>query len=175
MVILLTGLPGAGKSHLAKELAPELSADILDRDVIRNAIFPLHDLDYSAAQNELASQVTYRVAEYILQRGPQRVLILDGRPYSKRTQVDEVIALATRVDHPLRVIYCWAPDEVVRQRLARDLRETGNVAADRSMQKYLRIKRCFEPLTVPHLTVDTSQPMAKMLKHVLAYLDSSNR
>jgi len=174
MLVLLTGLPGSGKSHLARALAVQLSADVLDRDAIRNAIFPAHDLTYSAAQNELASQVTYQVAEYILCRNPNRTLILDGRPFSKRMQVEDVVRLAERVGHRLCVIYCWAPDAVVYRRLEEDMRHTGNVAAGRNMEKYLRIKESFEPLVIEHLSVNTDQATEEIVRTVLAYLRRSN-
>lgn len=166
----MTGLPGTGKSYLAQALATALAADVLDRDAIRDRIFPARDLDYSAEQNELASQVTYRVAEYILSRDPQRILILDGRPFSRRAQVDEVVTLARKVGHRLYVIYCWAPDEVVHRRLEEDLRSTGNLAADRTMDKYYRIKRSFEPLTIEHLSVDTTRPIEVILGEALAFI-----
>lgn len=171
MLILMAGLPGAGKSMLARTLAPILKADILDRDEIRNRIFPAPDIDYSDQQNELASQVIYQVAEYILQRNPDRILILDGRPFSKRSQIEAVQLLAQRVKQTLKIIYCWAPDEVVRQRLEQDLAETGNVAADRTMEKYLRIKGIFEDILVDHIPVDTSQPISIVVHQVLDYLD----
>ena len=171
MLVLLTGLPGSGKSHLARALASALHADVLDRDAVRDAIFPARDLDYSAEQNELASQVTYQVAEYILRRDPVRTLILDGRPFSKRIQVEKVVRLAERVEHRLCVIHCWAPDPVVYRRLEKDMRHTGNVAAGRNMEKYLRIKVGFEPLTIEHLSVNTDQPTEEIVHTVLAYLD----
>ncbi len=170
MLVLLTGLPGAGKSYLASALSAVISADILDRDAVRDAIFPAHDLDYSPEQNELASQITYQVTEYILCRDAQRILILDGRPFSKRTQIEDIVKLAQRVGHELRTIYCWAPDAVVRQRLEQDLRLTGNLAADRTMTKFLRIKRSFEPLTIDHLTVNTVEPVETLVEQVLDYL-----
>lgn len=170
MLVLLTGLPGSGKSHLARALAAALPADILDRDVVRDAIFPPHDLDYSAEQNELASQVTYRVAEYILLRNADRALILDGRPFSKHAQVQEVVELAQRSGHRLCVVYCWAPDAVVHRRLEEDIKSTGNVAAGRNMEKYLRIKASFEPLQVKHLHLNTDRPTEHILRDVFDYL-----
>lgn len=170
MLVLLTGLPGSGKSHLAHALAPALCGDVLDRDAIRDAIFPTHDLDYSAEQNELASQVAYRVAEYILQHNRNRVLILDGRPFSKQAQVEEVVALVQRTGHRLCVIHCWAPDDVVGQRLERQMKRTGNVASGRTMEKYRRIAATFEPLRVQHLSLNTDRPIDEILRDVLIYL-----
>lgn len=175
MLVLLTGLPGSGKSHLARALASVLHADVLDRDAIRDAIFPARDLDYSAEQNELASQVAYQVAEYILLRDRDRVLILDGRPFSKHTQVDEVVMLAQRVRHPLCVVYCWAPDAVVRRRLEDDIASTGNVASGRNMEKYLRIKATFEPLQVEHLSVNTDQSIDEVVQVVLTRIAQVHR
>jgi predicted kinase len=172
VIVLLTGLPGTGKSYLARQLASRSGADVLDRDAVRDAVFPQHDLDYSPEQNELASQITYRVAEYILRRNPDRLIILDGRPFSRREQVDEVVQLAAAVGHELRVLHCTAPEAVVRDRLAHDLKHGKNRDADRTVAKYRRIKRSFEPLVVPHLTVDTSRPIGESIDAILAYLSS---
>jgi predicted kinase len=171
VLILMCGLPGAGKSWLAGELIKVIEADILDRDVIRDRIFPPDLLDYSAAQNELASRVSYQVAEYILARHPKRIIILDGRPFSRRKQIEVVQKLAGRLGQILKVLYCWAPDEVVLQRLAEDFAATHNVAAGRNKTKYERIKREFEPLLIDHLEVDTSQPLSVIINRVLEYLN----
>ena len=170
MIVLLTGLPGTGKSYLARQLASRLGADVLDRDAVRDAVFPAHDLDYSPEQNELASQITYCVAEYILRRHPERLIILDGRPFSRREQVDEVVRLAAGIGHELRIVHCTAPEAVVRGRLAHDLSHGKNRDADRTVERYLRIKQNFDPLTVPHLVVDTSQPIDQVVQGVVRYL-----
>ncbi len=101
----------------------------------------------------MASQVTYRVAEYILKRDSDRVLTLDGRPFSRRVQVEEVAALAHRAGQPLHVIHCWAPDAVVERRLQVDLQNAKNLAAGRTERKilayqgYLRATRDAAPLS----------------------------
>jgi hypothetical protein len=84
--------------------------------------------------------------------------------------VDEVVLLARRVGHSLCVIYCWAPEVVVRRRLEDDIKSTGNVASGRNMEKYLRIKAIFEPLQVKHLSVNTDRPIEDLMHDVFDYL-----
>ena len=170
MLVLIIGLPGTGKSTLARALASILPTTILDRDKIRDAVFPLEDLDYSEEQNEIASQITYKVAEHIFNRNKDRNIILDGRPYSKRAQIKVVEDLAKRVGHCLKVIYCWAPDEVVRKRLEQDMKDLKEMQSVRTFDKYLRIKMSFNEVKIDHIKVDTSIPFKKVIELVIEYL-----
>jgi len=82
--------------------------------------------------------------------------------------------MSTRLNQTLKIIYCWAPDEVIRQRLEHDLQtDSSNRAAQRTMEKYYRIKSSFQPITYEHLRVDTSQPVTAILQQVLDYLGIS--
>lgn len=178
MIVVMAGLPGTGKSWLARQIAHALPhVTVLDRDAIRDAIFPPADLDYSDAQNELASQVTYQVAEYILARHADRIIILDGRPFSKAVQFEPVQRLAQRTGHRLKVILCHAPEAVVAQRLESDFvaADAQRRRAGRTMEKYYRIKRAFEPIALPHLSVDTSQPhaVARAIAYLTTYAESA--
>ncbi|MCB9138042.1 MAG: AAA family ATPase [Caldilineaceae bacterium] len=170
MFVLLAGLPGVGKSTLANALAAEAGATVLDRDKVRDSIFPAVDLDYTAEQNELASQVTYLVAEYIARRNPERIIILDGRPFSRTAQIREVERLAARAGHALRIFYLWAPDDVVAARLQHDLTVRQDHAANRNMRKYRRIQQQFEPIQAEHLSLDASVPLPELVRAALAYI-----
>ena len=46
--VLFAGLPGTGKSTLARALAERLGAAVLDKDRVRGALFPGALTDYSA-------------------------------------------------------------------------------------------------------------------------------
>lgn len=170
MIVALMGLPGSGKTWLADQLQEHMDCVVLNRDIIRDSIFPEEDLDYSAAQNELAAQVTNQVAEYILARNHQYTVILDGRPLSKQSQREEIRDIAQRTGHTLKVIYCWAPDEVVRERLKNDLQIKKNAVANRDMKKYYRIKESFDPIESNHLSINTSNSFPGNLEQILKYL-----
>ena len=170
MLILMAGPPGTGKSKLAEALGPRLNALILNRDHIRDMVFPEPYLDYSEEQNEIVSRFIYDVASYILRRDRNVILILDGRPHSKRTQVEFVRSLAEKSGHQLRILLCTAPDDVVRKRLENDARHNPKLGKVRTFEHYLKIKHHFDPIPFPHLLLDTSQPLPELLQKVMDYL-----
>jgi adenylylsulfate kinase len=176
VLVVLTGLPGVGKTTLARALSKRLPAFVLNKDEIRDAIFPPAALDYSSAQNELSTRVLLMVAEYILRRDPDRTVIIDGKPFSREEQIREVVALGERSGHEVRVIHCVAPDDVVARRLAADAaRDPKNMEAGRTYEKYRDIKGSFETITVPHRIVDTANNLDAVVEEALQYLGTEDR
>ena len=52
MVVIMAGLPGSGKSTVARALAERLPATVLDKDVIRAALFAPAHVEYSRVQDD---------------------------------------------------------------------------------------------------------------------------
>ncbi len=172
MLVLLAGLPGVGKSTLAQALARARGALVLDKDRIRDSIFPASEVDFSNPQNALATEVMLMVAAYILERDPTKLVVLDGKPFSREVQREETRRLTERVATPFRLVHCVAPDEVVQGRLeAVAANDPRNLVADRTFAKYQRIKGAFEPITGPHLVINTSKALGCQLDACLRYLD----
>jgi predicted kinase len=171
VLVVLAGLPGVGKSTLAQALASRLGALVVDKDVIRDAIFPPSEVDYSDPQNALSTDVAYMVIAYILERDPEKLIVFDGKPFSRQAQRETAREVAERAGSGLRLIHCVAPDEVVRERLEREAaRDPRTLVADRTYAKYLRIKAAFEPIAMPHLVLDTTASLKEQVAACARFL-----
>ena len=86
MIVLMAGLPGSGKSTLARALAERTSGRVLSKDEIRHSIFLPSEIEYSSRQDDYCLQIMMETAGYLLGRDPQRVILLDGRPFSRASE-----------------------------------------------------------------------------------------
>jgi len=165
----MAGLPGTGKSTLAKALAVQLSGTVLDKDTIRHAIFEPRDVEYSTEQDDFCMEVMLQSAEYLFRRDPTRHVFLDGRTFSRRYQIDRVIEFATRPNQPWRILECVCSDESAKARLAQ---ATAHPAGNRDFELYLEVKRRFEPITLPKTVLDTDMAIDACVLSALKALET---
>jgi predicted kinase len=151
MIVLMAGLPGTGKSTLCRRL----SGSVLDKDEVRAALFPPSDIEYSTEQDDFCMKVMLETAEYILKKDPLRFVFLDGRPFSRRYQIDQAIAVANELNQPWRILECICSEETARRRL--DEQIGTHPAGNRDFEMYLRVKAGFEEIAFPKTIIDTEQ------------------
>ncbi len=168
MIVLMAGLPGSGKSTLARELAARTSGVVLDKDVIRAAIFAPEDIEYSTAQDDFCQEIALQAAAYLLKMDPTRIIFLDGRPFSRKYQMEAVLGEAERLRQPWRILECICSESAARQRLESSTGE--HLAANRNFDLYLRVKAGFEAIAVPRTLLDTEQSLAACIQQALAAL-----
>ena len=172
-IILLVGLPGVGKTTLANALVGPLDAQIVSRDLIRDAIFPEIYLDYSPEQNEVATNTLYRVVAYLLEHHGPNCLILDGKPFSRSHEIRDVLDIGRQYGAVVRVVHCDAPLDIIRTRLEKGLRKAANVRAGRTPQKAERVHAEFEPIDVEHIKIDMTRAIEEVAGEVIAYSHSA--
>src|SRR5437660_10233414 len=78
MIVLMAGLPGTGKSTLARALAGRTSGRVLSKDEIRHAIFLPEEIEYSSRQDDYCLRLMLETAGYLLSQTPERLIFLDG-------------------------------------------------------------------------------------------------
>jgi predicted kinase len=170
MIVLMAGLPGTGKSTLARELAARTSGRVLSKDEIRSAIFQPAEIEYSSRQDDLSLQIMLEIAAHFLSKDPVRPIFLDGRPFSRRYQIENVIAVAQSLHQPWRILECVCSEETAKRRLQSDAETNAHPARNRDYQLYIEVKSRFESITHPKTVIDTERPLETCAQQAMAAL-----
>jgi adenylylsulfate kinase len=171
MIIACVGLPGSGKSYFAEHLAQSYpDFVVLSKDVVRSTLFPGDLTDYTREQDDFCIDVILKSAGMIMQSHPTRHVIIDGRTFSKRYQVQQVIDASRRMGIPCMFVLFTCSEETSRKRLAEG--EGVHVAKDRDVSLYDRLKAAEEPLEVPHLTLvsDEQESLESRIQTFVQYV-----
>lgn len=166
----MAGLPGTGKTTLARELAARTAGRVMGKDEIRHALFMPDEIEYSSRQDDFCFEVMLEIAEYLLSRDPARRVFFDGRPFSRRYQIENVRAAADGMHQPWRILECVCSEETARRRLEADAANRAHPAGNRSFNLYLEVRARFEAILQPKALIDTDQPLAACVEQGLAAL-----
>lgn len=164
IVIAVMGLPGAGKSVVARAIEDQLGLRRVCRDLIRAAMFPR--CNYSFIEKRAAYRSLLLALEINCMLGVGSVI--DGMTFSRRSELDRVAELAAKhgiVTIPL-LVEC--PPDVARERVARDLAANRHLALDRTPETVNEVLSRRDPPPEGTLTVDATLPAADMCRAAIA-------
>ena len=167
MIILMAGLPGTGKSTLARALAESTAGCVLSKDAIRAALFAPNDIEYSTVQDDFCMEVMLQTARLLLEKNPQRNVFLDGRTFSRRYQIDRVLQVTAELAQPWTILECVCSEDSARSRLEID---ASHPARNRNFDLYLDVKARFEAIAYEKKVLNTDQPLEECVRQALASL-----
>ncbi len=168
MMIIFAGLPGTGKSTLALGVAKRIGGTVLDKDLVRAEMFGPDKITYTTEQDDVVMDEMLRRASVLVRDDPNKPVLIDGRVFSRNSQLKHVIEFADSLPTKWLVVECVCPEELAKQRLSKDL--GVHVAANRTPDLYSRVQARFEPIPEPKIVVDTSQPVSTGVEQVLTAL-----
>ena len=155
MLIIMAGLPGTGKTHVAQALAKVLDAIVLSKDTARHALFAPDQVEYSTAQDDYVIDTLLQTAASAWKKDPKKVVILDGRTFSRESQRTHVINFAEASGQRWKIVECICPESLAKQRLASG--DPTHPAANRTPALYDEVKARWEPINEPHITLQTDE------------------
>jgi len=161
----MAGLPGTGKSTLARVLANDLGGVVLDKDAIRAALFPPALIEYSSAQDDFCMSVLFQTARYVVAEKKTGWVFVDGRPFGQASQINLLASEAAAMGCTLKIILCVCSDASARDRLSQK-----HIAANRDYRLYQTLQKQFEPISLPHFVANTDGPVPDVISATLAYL-----
>jgi adenylylsulfate kinase len=170
MIILMAGLPGTGKSTLARALVARGGGRILSKDEFRHAIFAPDEIEYSSRQDDFCVQMMLETCGYLLSRDSELKLFIDGRPFSRRYQIENVLNHAAGLHQSWRILECVCSEATARARLNDDAVASSHPAGNRDFELYLKVKEQFETINHAKAVIDTDQPFDMCVRQGLAAL-----
>jgi predicted kinase len=165
MITIICGLPGVGKTTLAKELAPLVDAVVLSTDKIRKELFPTPT--YGRRERRLIYDVLILLAKYLDNVGIN--CILDATFTRERSRREIKKKLGRGGNKEIRIIECICPEYIVLSRL----RQRKYDYSDADFSVYRRMKRIYEPVKEEHITVDTSKLSKPDIRSIAAKILNS--
>ena len=161
--VVVSGLPGTGKSFFSRKLAERTPFLIVESDEMRKALFP--NPDYSAEESSRLFKALHSLLEELLQKGIS--IILDATNLVE-FQRERLYHIGDKIGVKLILIQVTAPAEVVRERLRqRANRKEISDKSDADWNVYEQMKTRVSSIKRNHFVVDTSQDIEPVIEKIL--------
>ncbi len=162
-LIVVSGLPGTGKTHFCHKLAERMPLLILESDALRKTLFPAPD--YTPEESSRLFRAIHQLIESLLRKGIS--LALDATNLSERYR-EYLYNIAGRLNARLILVRVEAPPKLVQERL-KNRSVAGNPAenSDADWTIYQKMKPAAEKIPRRHYAVDTSRDITPVLGKIV--------
>ncbi len=163
LIVAVMGLPGAGKSTVARAIEHKLGLRRVCRDAIRAAMFPR--CDYSYVEKRAAFRSVLLALKINCVLGASSVI--DGMTFSRRDDYEKVAALAQAQGANVVPLLIECSPALARARIASDAAR-GHLAGDREPFLVDEIAARFESSPEHAVRIDASLPAVEMCRLAIA-------
>lgn len=163
-LVLMAGLPGAGKTTLALALGQALGWPVLDKDTVKTTLLEM------AVPEDTAGPASYLLPLALCRDlvVGQRLSVIFDSPAAYPANIAQAQGIAEASGGTLKVIYCRADSVLRNQRLARRPRRLSQMASD-PISDAEGLAR-FAHLPPERLVLLMNRPLAGLTADALEYL-----
>ncbi len=169
IVVLLAGLPGTGKSTLARKLAYKYHLEYISTDSVRKRIFRDVRRDYFGKGSYSSRQrnVVYDTMFYVLYTLLKHRVgcVLDGTFYQERLRT-KVSRICNRFDATFVFVIVTCPESLITKRFEEREKRKRKTLSDADTGIYEKFKKLFEPTRLVHLEADMATDHNKILDRI---------
>lgn len=165
-LVLVSGLPGSGKSHFGRLLAARLPLAVLESDALRKRLVATPT--YSGPENGRLFRAAHELARQLLASG---VSVLFDATNLIEAHRRRLYRIAEEAAARVAVVRLEAPKRVVYQRL--QYRREGldpQDSSDADWDVYERMRSRLDPIRREHLVVDSSQDVGSAVDQVVRWV-----
>ena len=169
--VLVSGLPGTGKSVFARRLAEDIPLTVLETDVLRRRLFS--PPTYSQGESDRLFQAIHELLTHLLRDGIS--VVLDATNLVERHR-ETLYSIADSNNALLVIVRTEAPKETVEERLTQRSEgadSTDNSEADISV--YQRMRPTEQRIGRNHLRVDTTGDISGIVRKIAKDISRWNR
>ena len=167
MLVLMAGMPGAGKSTLALALGRELGWPVLDKDTVKMAL--LEEEVWESTAGPASYYVPLALCRDLVAQ--QRLSVIFDSPAAYPNVVEQAQKIADAAGGPLKIIFCNTGREVRNQRLLSRTRRLSQMQNDPSTDG--ENLRRFVHLPPSTLKMEMERPFSELIAEVLAYIEAT--
>ena len=168
-LILITALPGVGKTTLAKEFARQTKGIHFDLDDIKRVVVPedmvTESIDPFEYRYKYYAEAIRKLLELFAESSAQ-IVIMDETFHLQgfRQMWDEA---ARQLNIRLHWVEAVCDEEIVKERLNIGKDRGNHILAGKGYQMHLLFKKAFEPLKEVHEIVDTSKDIVPQVQRIV--------
>ncbi len=162
-LIIVSGLPGTGKSHFCRKLAERMDIVILESDSLRRQLFSTPS--YGKEESTQLFRACHSLVEELLRKGVS--VALDATNLEEHNR-EQLYHIADQSGAGLVVVRMEAPVEVVQQRLERrSRREDQSDHSEADWNVYSKMKTTVDKIGRNHFAVDSSKDIAPVIDKIV--------
>jgi predicted kinase len=165
--VVVSGLPGTGKTYFCGKLAEKQPFYILESDTLRKVLFP--SPDYSPAESACLFAAIHSLIEWLLKNGVP--VCFDATNLSEHNR-EYLYRISDRAGARLVLVSVEAPPDVAYQRL--QARKNGAIPdskSDADWEIYRQMKPKAEKIRRNHFVADTSRDITPVIDKIIHALN----